>query len=157
MGAGPNSRLSVVSDRDDAEPISPSRPILSGDRQEAGRRPWEGRVGVGVLVFLLVAATSLAALEYRRAESLAELNGSLRGELSVVRGQLSAYRAHLADVRLGVTDLSARFDQLRGLVHREPVPSQADPGSPGQPLGARSQGASNSQVESPADPGPFLK
>jgi hypothetical protein len=159
MGAEPNSRLSVVGDHDDAEPTSPSRPVLSDDRQETGRRPWEGRVGIGVLVFLLAAASFLAALEYRRAESLAELNGSLRGELSVVRGQLSAYRAHLADVRLGVTDLSARFDQLRGLVHREPVPSQAqgDPGSPGQALGAPSQGAANSQAEPSADPGRFLE
>lgn len=149
MGIGPNSRLSVVSD--DAPPASSPRPLLSDDRLEMRRRPWEERVRVGVLVFLLAAASFLAVVEYRRAESLADLNGSLRVKLGEVRGQLSAYRAHLADVRLGVTDLSARFDQLRGLVNREPAPAQGVQVSSGQMPGVPPSRALGSPIESLPD------
>ncbi len=149
MGTGSNSTLSVVGD--DAPPASSPRPLLSDDRLEMRRRPWEARVRVGILVFMLAAASFLAVLEYRRAESLAEVNGSLRAKLGEVRGQLSAHRAHLADVRLGVTDLSARFDQLRGLVNREPAPAQGVQVSSGQMPGVPPSRASGSPIESLPD------
>ena len=149
MGAGSNSGLSVVSD--DAPSASSPRPHLSDDRLEMRRRPWAERVRIGVLVFLLAAASFVAVLEYRRAESLAELNGSLRVTLGEVRGQLSAYRAHLVDVRLGVTDLSARFDQLRGLVNREPAPAEGVLPGPGQMPGISPESTSGPRTESLSD------
>jgi hypothetical protein len=126
MGSSQNPGLSVV--REDMTGASefPSG-TAEGEPSARTRRPWAARTLVGVLVFLMVGAGLLAVGQYRRAESLIELNGALEAELAEVRDQLGAYQGHLETVRLGVADLSVELEQLQRLVEHEPTTGNGSP------------------------------
>ena len=120
MGSSPNPDLSVV--REDMTGASEfPTGTAEGEPSARTRRPWVVRTLVGVLVFLMVGAGLLAVGQYRRAESLIELNSALEAELAEVRDRLGAYQGHLETVRLGVADLSADLEQLQRLVEHEPT------------------------------------
>jgi len=120
MGSSPNPGLSVV--REDMTGASEfPTGTAEGEPSARTRRPWVVRTLVGVLVFLMVGAGLLAVGQYRRAESLIELNSALEAELAEVRDRLGAYQGHLETVRLGVADLSADLEQLQRLVEHEPT------------------------------------
>ena len=126
MGSSPNPDLSVV--REDMTGASEfPTGTAEGEPSARTRRPWAARTLVGVLVFLILGAGLLAVGQYRRAESLIELNGALEAELAEVRDRLGAYQGHLETVRLGVADLSADLEQLQRLVEHEPTTGDGSP------------------------------
>ena len=127
MGSSPNPGLSVVREDVPGASESPSG-APEGEPLVRTRRPWAASAFVGVLVLLTVGAGLFAFEQYRRAESLTELNGVLEAELDAVRGQLGAYQGHLATVRLGVADLSVELKQLQHLVDREPTTNKGSLG-----------------------------
>ena len=130
MGSSPNPGLSVVQEDMTGASEFPSG-TAEGEPSARTRRPWAARALVGVLVFLMLGAGLLAVGQYRRAESLIELNGALEAELAEVRDQLGAYQGHLETVRLGVADLSTEMERLQRLVEHEPTTENGSPEPPG--------------------------
>ena len=132
------------------EPLPPSerkkaegpvlRPVSSEDFEAASETETPSGIlrgrGLWILALLLAAVLVAYGAEFAHSRGLEAKIVNLEVKLASAEAELVAYEQRMREVRGAVFDLSARLDQLHGLVNR-PVDGDASgaaaPESPGAP------------------------